>query len=198
MCRRWRSPRSSGGRWIDRGPVRDSGRTRRTPGWRPSRSYVRMLRRTDLRSDMRADRLAGLKTLAAFALATMILVAAGAYAAAGDWPWRRPGPTPLPPVAVLFSERLDTLRRGESVSQLFARQGLGDFVLAPEATGGLFEPRRLRAGLVFSFQRRGDDSIPSRVYFRSSPEQRVALIRADGGWHPVAEPIRWTSEPVVL
>ena len=147
---------------------------------------------------MRADRLAGLKTLAAFALAATILVAAGAYAAAGDWPWRKAGPTPLPQVAVLFSERLDTLRRGESVSQLFARQGLDDFALAPDATGGLFEPRRLRAGLVFSFQRRGDDSIPSRVYFRSSPEQRVALIRADGGWHPVAEPIRWTSEPVVL
>ena len=27
---------------------------------------------------------------------------------------------------------------------------------------------------------------------------RVALVRTDDGWTPIAEPIRWTSEPVVL
>ncbi|MBK6421612.1 MAG: M23 family metallopeptidase [Gemmatimonadetes bacterium] len=139
-----------------------------------------------------------LQTFAGFAAATSILVAAGVYAAGDSWPWRKPVDAPLPRVTELFTEQVDTLRRGESVGQLFSRQGLDDFQLAPSAAGGLFDPRRLRAGLVFSFQRRGSDSLPTRVIFRSGPEQRVALVRTDDGWTPIAEPIRWTSEPVVL
>jgi murein DD-endopeptidase MepM/ murein hydrolase activator NlpD len=132
-----------------------------------------------------------------FTLSAGILVAAGGYAMRGVWPWR---PQPVKPVTVqeLFSETLDTLRRGETLSELFVRQGFNGFTMSQSAAAGVFEPRRLRPGLVFSFRRRAEDSVPSKVVVRLSPEQRVALHLLNDGWWPQAEPIAWRAEPVAL
>jgi murein DD-endopeptidase MepM/ murein hydrolase activator NlpD len=145
-----------------------------------------------------SDRLAGLKTLGSFVVSAGILAGAGLFALRGSWPWR---PEPLEATTVadlLFTETVDTLRRGETLSQLFARQGLPEFRLSPLARAGLFDPRRLRPGLVFTFVRQGDDSLPSRVVVRTSPEERVALLLAGDGWHAVPQPILWRAEPVVV
>ncbi len=144
-----------------------------------------------------SDWATALKTLSTFAAATGILVAAGVLAARDSWPWQTHREPP-PRVTELLTERIDTLQTGESVSQLFARQGLPQFQLAPSSARGLFEPRRLRAGLVFSFQWRSGDSLPSRVAFRAGPDRRVALLRQGADWEAVAEPVRWAAEPVVL
>jgi murein DD-endopeptidase MepM/ murein hydrolase activator NlpD len=138
-----------------------------------------------------------LKTLAGFLCSTAILVAAGGYAMRGVWPWRA---EPVKPVTVqeLFSETVDTLRRGETLSELFVRQGFNGFNLSQSAAADVFEPRRLRPGLVFSFQRRLEDSIPSKVVVRIGPEARVALHLLNDGWWPQAEPIVWRAEPVTL
>jgi murein DD-endopeptidase MepM/ murein hydrolase activator NlpD len=143
------------------------------------------------------DRQAGLQTFAAFVLSTAILAGAGVYAVRGAWPWRQ---QPVQPVTVaqLFQERVDTLHRGETLSHLFARQGFAGFNLSQSATAGVFEPRRLRPGLVFSFQRKPNDSLPSKVMVRLGPEQRVALHLVNDGWWPQAEPIHWRAEPVTL
>jgi murein DD-endopeptidase MepM/ murein hydrolase activator NlpD len=145
------------------------------------------------------DRQAGIRTLLAFGAAVGILTAAGIYAVRGEWPWRRPPATPSPPaLAELFQERLDTLREGETVSHVFARQGLASFALSPESPRGLFDPRRLRPGLVLSFQTRSDDSVPSRVVFRSGPVDRVVLEPALDGWLATLQPIEWQSDPVTI
>lgn len=146
---------------------------------------------------MSSTRLAGLKTLTAFAVSAGILAAAGVYARRGAWPWRA---EPVKPVTIqaLFSESVDTLRRGETLSELFVRQGFDGFTMSPSATPGVFEPRRLRSGLVFSFLRRPEDSIASKVLVRLGPEQRVALHLVNDGWWPRAEPIVWRAEPVTL
>jgi murein DD-endopeptidase MepM/ murein hydrolase activator NlpD len=146
---------------------------------------------------MSSVRVAGIKTLASFAISAGILVAAGGYAMRGAWPWRV---EPVKPVTVqeLFHETVDTLRRGETLSELFVRQGFNGFTMSQSATAGVFEPRRLRPGLVFSFQRRPTDSVPSKVMVRMGPEQRVALHLLNDGWWPQAEPIAWRAEPVTL
>jgi len=146
---------------------------------------------------MNPDKLAGLRTLGAFTLAAGILCAAGGYALRGVWPGRA---EPAKPVTVqeFFSEAVDTLRRGETLSHLFSRQGFGGFTLSQSAAAGVFEPRRLRPGLVFSFLRRPGDTIAFKVVVRMSPDQRVALHLLNDGWWPVGEPVTWRAEPVTL
>jgi hypothetical protein len=63
----------------------------------------------------------------------VVLVTASAFALTGRWPWRRIEGTPMQ-VAAFRTARLepvlietrDTLRRGETVTTLFARHGLGE------------------------------------------------------------------------
>jgi murein DD-endopeptidase MepM/ murein hydrolase activator NlpD len=139
---------------------------------------------------------------AVFALA--VLGAAGYFAMSGRWPWRRfdvPSPMlatarPVPPVAPSFSEILDTLRRGETLSELFARQGIAsvDVVrLAP-----VLDARRLRAGLVFAFRRTEGDSQPDNIVVRTGPEQRLRFQRAGAEWNAEVEPIQWTPDTIRL
>jgi murein DD-endopeptidase MepM/ murein hydrolase activator NlpD len=130
--------------------------------------------------------------------ATAILAVAALFALHDSWPWLNGRVTPTPTVQELFSEHLDTLRRGETVSQLFARQGLAAPDLDRTTSKGLFDPRRLRPGLVFSFQRHAEDSGGVRVVFRAGPEQRVALRLTSDGWQAAAVPIQWRADPVIL
>ncbi len=140
-------------------------------------------------------RIQGLKTLAALLLPVGILAGAALVGA--------PVPEPeaaavVPPPPNLFSERVDTLRDGETASDLFSRQGLPAFTLSRASSEAIFDPRRLRPGLVFRFRTLEGDSVPSRVAFRSAPDQQVTLHSVSDGWYAVAEPITWRSEPVVL
>ena len=132
-----------------------------------------------------------------FAVSLSILLAAGIFAVRGAWPWRETHP-PAVTLPELFKETVDTLRRGETLSDLFVRQGLPGFTLSQIGVTQGFNPRRLRPGLVFTFQRRFSDSLPTRVMFRNAPDSRTALHLMQDGWYPVPEPIQWRAEPMVL
>jgi murein DD-endopeptidase MepM/ murein hydrolase activator NlpD len=90
---------------------------------------------------------------------------------------------------------LDTLRRGETLSDLLTRQGILDLDLTRLDPAIAFDPRRLRPGLVFSFRRPAPDSPTTRIAVRSSPEQRVIFQRATDRWDTAVESIAWHSEP---
>jgi murein DD-endopeptidase MepM/ murein hydrolase activator NlpD len=128
----------------------------------------------------------------------LLVVSATAVAMVGvRRPWvsaELPVARPIVVVGDLSTEVLDTLRRGETLSQLFARQGVLDFDVSRLDVAAL-DPRRLRAGLVFSFRRPAADSLPDRISVRASPEQRVVFRRAVTGWESVVDSIRWRSEP---
>ena len=91
----------------------------------------------------------------------------------------------------------DTLKRGETIGDLFARQGLNSLDVGRLKDLGL-DARRLRAGLVFNFRRATGSEEPSRVEVRTGPEERVRLEReeADTGWDLERETILWTHETV--
>jgi murein DD-endopeptidase MepM/ murein hydrolase activator NlpD len=91
----------------------------------------------------------------------------------------------------------DTLRRGETIGELFARQGLNSLDVSRLQDLGL-DARRLRAGLVFNFRRAAGAVEPSRVEVRTGPEERVRLEReeARAGWDLERETILWTHETV--
>ena len=130
--------------------------------------------------------------------AALLLAAAGA-ALSGRWPWRRlelPVAPPIEVTAELFTETLDTLRRGETLSELFARHGIEGLDLASVARSAALDPRRLRPGLVFAIRRETPDSDPSRVTVRATPAQRVSFERREQGWDTVVEPIVWQPEAI--
>lgn len=113
-------------------------------------------------------------------------------------PWQSPQllvAAPIEVVADLSTEVLDTLRRGETLSELLARQGILDLDLSRLDPTVAFDPRRLRAGMVFSFRRPTADSLPDRITVRATPEQRVVFRRAEDRWDTQVDSILWRGEP---
>jgi murein DD-endopeptidase MepM/ murein hydrolase activator NlpD len=135
-------------------------------------------------------------------LAVSVIGAAAVFASTGHWPWRRIAePVPAaraaqPAARPTATETLDTLRRGETISHLFARHGVQDLDLTGLEPSLELDPRRLRSGLVVSFRQQLPDSLPTHVSIRTSPAQRVVFQRDTGGWHAVVEPIAWRSEEI--
>lgn len=138
------------------------------------------------------------------ALAVLILAGAVIAARSNRWPWRRfetrtaivapaVAPRSSRPAVV---EVLDTLRRGETAGAMFLRHGIPDLDLSRFDPARSLDPRRLPAGLVFSFRRAPRDSAPTAVAVRTSPERLVTFTRSATGWTAGAETIPWRAEPV--
>lgn len=128
------------------------------------------------------------------ALATVLF---GAWASlTGSWPWKRVMVAPPIVVANAWAESADTLRRGETVSELLARQGIVGLNLQDIAARSNFDPRRMRSGLVFNFRRPRLDSLPTAFSVRTGDAQRLQFLRADSGWTTEVQPIMWYPEVV--
>lgn len=137
------------------------------------------------------------KNLAAVAVFT----AAAYFAATGAWPWHRLAdqPAPLnPPAAAAavptHSHLVDTLHAGETLSELLERHKMVGINLA--SLTDAFNPRRLRAGLIFNFRRPVEDSVPDRVTVRTGPEQRLQFTRIANDWSAGVDSIAWHPEVV--
>lgn len=133
------------------------------------------------------------------AVAVLVLGAAAFFGLNGSRPWQRlppssPEPATAAPPAKSYTEIIDTLQSGETLSALFARHNVAgiDFHRLDPALA--MNPRRLRSGLIFSFRRTVGDSAPSHIVVRPTPEQRVTFRRISDGWNAEAQPIRWISQ----
>jgi murein DD-endopeptidase MepM/ murein hydrolase activator NlpD len=130
--------------------------------------------------------------------AAVVFGAAAFFGMSGRWPWPRlttaPTAPAAPPVApIAFTETIDTLRRGETLSALFARHNVViDFQQLASSLS--LNPRRVRSGLIFSFRRLLGDSAPSHIMVRTSPEQRITFSRVAEGWNAETQPIRWQRQ----
>jgi murein DD-endopeptidase MepM/ murein hydrolase activator NlpD len=127
-------------------------------------------------------------------------VIAAALLAATRFPGpRHPTPVARPvvvPAAVDPAETVDTLHRGETISDVFARHGVVDLDLSRLDPALELDPRRLRPGLVLSFRQGPADSLPDHITVRSAPEQRVSFQRVADHWDTAVEPIHWRPEQV--
>ena len=132
-------------------------------------------------------------------LAVLVFGAAAFFGLSGTWPWhrlpasQRDSASAAPPTPT-FTETIDTLDQGETLSDLFARHKVAgiDFQRLDPALA--LNPRRLRPGLVFSFRQSVGDSIPTHIVVRTTPEQRVTFRRISAGWSAEAQPIRWRPQ----
>jgi murein DD-endopeptidase MepM/ murein hydrolase activator NlpD len=129
--------------------------------------------------------------------AVTVFGAATVAALGGQWPWRRlslPVAQPIEVRALGYTETLDTLRRGETLSELLARQGVADLDVSRVDPAASLDPRRLRSGLVFSFRRLAPDSAPTRITVRTTPMHRVSFRRTAAGWDAVVDSIPWQPQ----
>jgi murein DD-endopeptidase MepM/ murein hydrolase activator NlpD len=132
------------------------------------------------------------------ALPLVIVATAAVFAARGSRPWQRLQEARPIVVSRAFTQSQDTLHQGETLSDLFARNNLGDSAITALTDEGNIDPRRLRPGVVFFFRQDVTDSSPSQVLFRSNPDSRMSLDRTDEGWDAASHPIAWQSETVRL
>jgi murein DD-endopeptidase MepM/ murein hydrolase activator NlpD len=137
-----------------------------------------------------------------FPAAVGILGAAALFATSGNWPWARLDDTPVAlPIVVSDPYHVvsDTLKSGETIGALLSRQGVIGLDLAGLATALSFDPRRLRAGLVFAVRRDAISDTPTQIDVRPDDQQRIRFIRtAAGSWQGEAIPIRWTTDTIRL
>lgn len=129
-------------------------------------------------------------------VAILVLVATAILALRGRWPWRRLVMAKPIVVNTAFQEISDTLRDGETLVDLFTRQGLAGFTLVELFQGVGLDPRRLRAGLVVWFRRAADEPVPHIVTIRTSQIERLAARRLTDTWSAERQPVAWTSEVI--
>ena len=132
-------------------------------------------------------------------IAALILGGAAFFGLTGTWPWPRLSPTPTPaatpgPPPVIFTETLDTLQRGETLSDLFSRHNVEGIEFHRLDPALALNPRRLRPGLIVRFRQAVGDSAPNHIMVRTTPEQRVTFRRVSNGWNAESQPIRWHSQ----
>ena len=120
------------------------------------------------------------------------------FGISGRWPWHRLDSQPVAPIVLphapaSFTETRDTLRRGETLSDLFGRHKINiDFHRLDPSL--LLDPRRVPAGLIFSFRWPLGDSAPNHIAVRTSPQLRVIFSRISDGWSAISQPIRWQTQ----
>jgi murein DD-endopeptidase MepM/ murein hydrolase activator NlpD len=130
-------------------------------------------------------------------LAALVFGAAAFFGLSGSWPWHRLPATPAAPAEPpppAFTETIDTLQRGETLSDLFARNKVTGIDFQRLDPSLALNPRRLRPGLIFGFRQTVGDSTPNHIVVRTTPEQRVTFRRISEGWKAEAELIRWRPQ----
>jgi murein DD-endopeptidase MepM/ murein hydrolase activator NlpD len=101
-------------------------------------------------------------------------------------------------VSRAFDTVKDTLRWGETISELFDRQGVAGLALDRFDDQVALDPRRLRAGMVFTFIRELPGIVPVEVSIRRDAARIVRYRHASDGWTAVVDTIRWVPNVVRL
>lgn len=128
----------------------------------------------------------GRRTIGGLAVGVLLLLA-----------WRSTASERLPvaaPIVVTrsFIEHADTVRRNETLSELFARQGIrgAELLGVLDALDGL-DPRRVRPNTVFAFTTPVGENRPERIRVRVSPDAFAVAERGPDGWRGAREEVTW-------
>jgi murein DD-endopeptidase MepM/ murein hydrolase activator NlpD len=105
-----------------------------------------------------------------------------------------------PPITVpAWTQQVDTLERGETLSGLLARAGLpgADIVGALEAAAG-FDSRRARAGMSVTVRTFAADTTPSELIFQLAIDRLLHVRRSEQGWSGEEIRLPWTTDTIVV
>jgi murein DD-endopeptidase MepM/ murein hydrolase activator NlpD len=95
--------------------------------------------------------------------------------------------------------RIDTLGRGESLSQLLLRSGL-ESSAANEAirAASMLDHRRIPAGMPVAIHSAHPDSQPHEVVLQLTIDRLVRLSRTTDGWRGFDEQVPWETDTIVV
>jgi murein DD-endopeptidase MepM/ murein hydrolase activator NlpD len=93
-------------------------------------------------------------------------------------------------------ESSDTLHRGETLSDLFSRQGVADMDFPGLLARAGLDPRRLQAGFTVQFRRIAGDLLPIAVLVRAGTHERLAFHRTGTEWVTERRAIAWRTDTV--
>jgi murein DD-endopeptidase MepM/ murein hydrolase activator NlpD len=114
---------------------------------------------------------------------------------------RRPRPLPVaPPVVVTraFETVSDTLQWGETISEMFDRRGVTGLALSRFVDQTELDPRRLRAGLVFTFVLELPEATPVEMRVRPDANRIVRYSNDGGTWEASVDSVSWRPDVVRL
>lgn len=102
------------------------------------------------------------------------------------------------PVASAWTERVDTLGKGEALIALLERSGLaGEMAQAVLRAATALDHRRIPAGLPVTVGGQ-NDSLPSEVVFALAIDRRLRLRRVGDVWSQEEERLEWTTDTIVV
>jgi murein DD-endopeptidase MepM/ murein hydrolase activator NlpD len=136
-----------------------------------------------------------MRRVAGFVVALIVVAGAAALALVDRWPWQQLAAPPAP-VLPRRTWAPDTLHRGESLGDLFARHRLGPDDLDRLVDLFRLDPRRLRAGLVFRFGHERADSTPTAVTLRTRSDEEIRASRLQAEWIAEHREIHWAARPI--
>jgi len=124
-----------------------------------------------------------------------LAVAAVFWAAGKAWSLERiPVAEPIL-ISEAYRDRPDTLRLDETLSHIFRRHGIaGQELIDVLAVADGINPRRVRAGQVFTFRYITHEDHPSRVTTRLGDEKLLTLVREASTWSARSIAIEWTAD----
>ena len=129
----------------------------------------------------------------AFWIAVTVVLGAAVFALRGDgWPGGSPIPPPAGAKATTTTDA-DTLQPGESLGDVFGRQGIdgGEVPRLVELFG--IDPRRVPAGFVVQFGHVDSASGAMAITVRTRPEEETMLARVGPDWIATRRAIRWET-----
>jgi murein DD-endopeptidase MepM/ murein hydrolase activator NlpD len=138
-------------------------------------------------------------TRSARRVAVGLVLGAGAilWASRGRWPWRHPPTAPPIVVQSAYAEFVDTLRGGETLSDVLARANVtGSSYAGFLASATKLDMRRLRPGLVWHFRRLATDSVVDQMMVRPDADRRLWYTRNADRWIEREDRIPWTPARV--
>lgn len=134
---------------------------------------------------------------------TYLLIALLAFAALNvnpPLPGQPGGRLTAAPVAVRpeWSEAVDTLGRGETLTALLMRRGLTSqhAVRVLQAATSL-DQRRVPAGMPVTVQTLHGDSLPTEIVLQLATDRLIRLRRSGDQWMGMEERLPWTTDTVV-
>ena len=94
---------------------------------------------------------------------------------------------------------VDTLRSGETLSQLFTRAGVLPTVASAALHSASFvDERRVIAGMVVTVKRVAGDSQPSEIALQPAIDHIIHLRRTGDQWSAQDEKLPWTTDTMVV
>jgi murein DD-endopeptidase MepM/ murein hydrolase activator NlpD len=126
------------------------------------------------------------------------LLAWGAIAVMRPIPERRAGQVFSGERRPTWRERVDSLGRGETLSELLSRSGFtAEEANRAVSAASVLDPRRLPVGMRVTFGSR-EGSSPTRIVFQLAMDRLLHLTRTDSGWVGREERLPWTIDTVVV